>query len=135
DLQEDKERVFDALDALKPALDLMAKFWPMLRFDAQRMRAAAGGFALATDLAEYLVVHGTAFRQAHEIIGAIVRETAAAGKSLEDLSIADLRRHSSVFAPDAIAILRAENSVARRTLEGGPAPSTVKRRLKELGRR
>jgi argininosuccinate lyase len=135
DLQEDKERVFDALDALKPALDLMANFWPMLRFDAQRMRAAAGGFALATDLAEYLVVHGTAFRQAHEIIGAIVRETAAAGKSLEDLSIADLRRHSSVFGPDAIAILRAENSVARRTLEGGPAPSTVKRRLKELGRR
>ncbi len=135
DLQEDKERVFDALDALKPALDLMAKFWPMLRFDAQRMRAAAGGFALATDLAEYLVVHGTAFRQAHEIIGAIVRETAESGKSLEDLSIADLRRHSSLFAPDAIAILRAENSVARRTLEGGPAPSTVKRRLKELGRR
>jgi argininosuccinate lyase len=135
DLQEDKERVFDALDTLKPALDLMAKFWPMLRFDAQRMRAAAGGFALATDLAEYLVVHGTAFRQAHEIIGAIVRETAGLGKSLEDLSIADLRRHSSVFAADAIAILRAENSVARRTLEGGPAPSTVKRRLKELGRR
>jgi argininosuccinate lyase len=135
DLQEDKERVFDALDALKPALDLMAKFWPMLRFDAKRMHAAAGGFALATDLAEYLVVHGTAFRQAHEIIGAIVRETAAAGKSLEDLSIADLRRHSSAFGPDAIAILRAENSVARRTLEGGPAPSTVKRRLKELGRR
>jgi argininosuccinate lyase len=135
DLQEDKERVFDALDALKPALDLMAKFWPMLRFDAQRMYAAAGGFALATDLAEYLVLRGTAFRQAHEIIGAIVRETAAAGKSLEDLSIADLRRHSSVFASDAIAILRAENSVARRNLEGGPAPSTVKRRLKELGRR
>ena len=97
DLQEDKERVFDALDALKPALDLMAKFWPMLRFDAKRMRAAAGGFALATDLAEYLVVHGTAFRQAHEVIGAIVRETAELGKSLEDLSIADLRRHSSVL--------------------------------------
>jgi argininosuccinate lyase len=135
DLQEDKERVFDALDALKPALDLMAKFLPMLRFDAQRMHAAAGGFALATDLAEYLVVHGTAFRQAHEIIGAIVREAAAAGKSLEELSIAALRRHSSAFGPDAIAILRAENSVARRTLEGGPAPSTVKRRLKELGRR
>src|SRR5580700_4592659 len=131
DLQEDKERVFDALDTLKPALDLMAKFWPMLRFDTKRMHAAAGGFALATDLAEYLVVHGTAFRQAYEIIGAIVRETAESGKSLEDLSIADLQRHSSVFAADAIAILGAENSVARRTLEGGPAPSTVKRRLKE----
>lgn len=135
DLQEDKERVFDALDALKPALDLLAKFWPMLRFDPKRMRAVAGGFALATDLAEYLVVRGTAFRRAHEIVGAIVRETAEAGRTLEDLSIAELRRHSSAFGADAIAILRAENSIARRTIEGGPAPSTVKRRLKELGRR
>ena len=135
DLQEDKERVFDALDALKPALDLLAKFWPALRFDTGRMRAAAGGFALATDLAEYLVSRGCAFRQAHEIVGAIVRETAAAGRTLEDLSVADLRRHSSAFGTDAIAMLRAENSVARRTIEGGPAPSTVKRRLKEIGRR
>lgn len=135
DLQEDKERVFDVLDTLKPALDLLAKLWPKLRFDAKRMRAAAGGFALATDLAEYLVGRGTAFRQAHEIVGAIVRATAAAGKTLEDLSIAELRRHSSAFGPDALAILRAENSVARRTIEGGPALSTVKRRLKELGRR
>jgi argininosuccinate lyase len=135
DLQEDKERVFDALDALKPALDLMAKLWPKLRFDAKRMRAAAGGFALATDLAEYLVIHGTPFRRAHEIVGAIVRETAEAGMTLEDLGIAELRRHSSAFGADAIAILRAENSVARRSIEGGPAPSTVKRRLKELGSR
>ena len=134
DLQEDKERAFDALDALKPALDLLAKLWPALRFDAKRMRAAAGGFALATDLAEYLVGRGTAFRQAHEIVGAIVRETAEARRTLEDLSIEELRRHSSAFGADAIAILRAENSVARRTIEGGPAMSTVKRRLKELGR-
>ena len=135
DLQEDKERVFDALDTLKPALNVLAMFWPMLRFDARRMQSAAGGFALATDLAEYLVAHGTAFRQAHEIVGAIVRETAEAGKTLEELSIEDLNRHSALFGADAIAMLRAENSVARRTIEGGPAPATVKRRLKELGRR
>jgi argininosuccinate lyase len=135
DLQEDKERVFDALDTLKPALGVLAKFWPMLRFDAQRMRAGAGGFALATDLAEYLVSGGMAFRQAHEIVGAIVRETAEAGKTLEELSVEELQRHSSAFGADAIAMLRAENSVARRTIEGGPAPSTVKRRLKELGPR
>ena len=134
DLQEDKERVFDALDTLKSALDLLAKFWPMLRFDTKRMRAAAGGFALATDLAEYLVGRGVAFREAHEIVGAIVRETAEAGKSLEDLSGSDLRRYSRAFEIDAVAILRAENSVARRAVEGGPAPSAVKMRLKELGR-
>jgi argininosuccinate lyase len=134
DLQEDKERVFDALDTLKPALDLLAKFWPMLRFDTKRMRAAAGGFALATDLAEYLVGRGIAFREAHEIVGAIVRETAEAGKTLEDLSETDLRRYSRAFEDDAVAILRAENSVARRSVEGGPAPSAVKMHLKELGR-
>ena len=94
DLQEDKERVFDALDTLKPALDLMAKLWPRLRFDADACARRPADSRLATDLAEYLVVHGTAFRQAHEIIGAMVRETAESGKSLEDLSIADLRRHS-----------------------------------------
>jgi argininosuccinate lyase len=135
DLQEDKEPVFDALDALKPALGLLAKFWPMLRFDTKRMRAAAGGFALATDLAEYLVGRGVAFREAHEIVGALVRETAEAGRTLEDLSASDLARHSRAFGNDAVAILRAENSVARRTVEGGPAPSAVKLRLKELGRR
>lgn len=135
DLQEDKESVFDAADTLKPALDLMAKFWPLLRFDIKRMRSAAGGFALATDLAEHLVGRGIAFRQAHEIVGAIVREAAAAGRTLEGLSAADLRRYSRAFGPDAIEMLRAENSVARRTVEGGPAPSEVKRRLKELGRR
>ncbi|HSU91008.1 MAG TPA: argininosuccinate lyase, partial [Sporolactobacillaceae bacterium] len=102
DLQEDKERVFDALDTLKPALDLLAKFWPMLRFDTKRMRAAAGGFALATDLAEYLVGRGVAFREAHEIVGAIVSETAEAGKTLEDLSGSDLRRYSRAFEIDAV---------------------------------
>src|SRR5260370_24703551 len=97
DLQEDKERIFDALDTLKPALDLLAKIWPMLRFDTKRMRAAAGGFALATDLAEHLVARGIAFRQAHEIVGALVRGTAEDGKTLEGLSVSDLRRPSRAF--------------------------------------
>ncbi len=134
DLQEDKERVFDALDAIKPAARLMAKLWPALRFDRAAMRAAAGGFALATDLAEYLVEQGVAFREAHEIVGQIVRETAAAGATLEDLKHSDLRRYSPAFKADAAGILRAENSLARRSVVGGPAPRTVKRRLGELKR-
>ena len=89
--------MFDALDTLKPALELLAKLWPRLRFDAAAMRAAAGGFALATDLAEYLVRHGIAFRQAHEIVGALVRETSAAGRSLEDLSSPTCDGTSSAF--------------------------------------
>jgi argininosuccinate lyase len=132
DLQEDKERVFDALDTIKPAVRLMAKLWPALRFDRAAMRVGAGGFALATDLAEYLVLHGVAFRAAHEIVGRIVRETAAAGATLEDLQLGDLRRYSPAFKAGAAGILRAENSLARRTVAGGPAPRTVRRRLGEL---
>jgi argininosuccinate lyase len=135
DLQEDKERVFDALDTIKPSLGLMAKLYPALRFNRAAMRAAAGGFALATDLAEYLVERGVPFREAHEIVGALVRETAAAGKSLEQIDLTDMQRYSRVFGADAAALLRAESSVARRTLPGGPAPASVRKRLREMGRR
>ena len=134
DLQEDKERVFDALDTIKPALDLMAKLWTALRFDHAAMRRAAGGFALATDLAEYLVARGVPFRKAHEIIGALVRETADSGRTLEELSLAELRRYSHAFAADALSVLDADHSVARRSVTGGPAPRTIQKRIKELDR-
>jgi argininosuccinate lyase len=134
DLQEDKERVFDALDTIKPALDLMAKLWTALRFDRAAMRRAAGGFALATDLAEYLVARGVPFREAHEIIGALVRETADSGRTFEELSLAELRRYSHAFAADALSLLDADHSVARRTVIGGPAPRTIEKRIKELDR-
>jgi argininosuccinate lyase len=134
DLQEDKERVFDAIDTIKPALDLVAKLWPRIRFNHTAMRAAAGGFALATDLAEYLVAHGVPFRDAHEAVGSLVRETAAAGRAIGDLTLDDLHRCSQLFGPDALDALTAENSMRARKLVGGPAPETVRRRLKQLGR-
>jgi argininosuccinate lyase len=132
DLQEDKERVFDALDSIKPALDVMAKLWPRLEFDADAMRKAAGGFALATDLAEYLVERGMPFREAHEIIGALVRETIASGKSLEDLSLDDFRHHSPKFDSDVLEMLDPENSLKVRSVIGGPAPGMVRERIKRL---
>jgi argininosuccinate lyase len=135
DLQEDKERVFDAIDTLKPSIDLIAKLMPALKFDRARMAAAAGGPALATDLAEYLVARGMAFRGAHEIVGAIVKETSAAGKSLEELTDRDLARHSRVFGPGAAKILSAKSSVLRRNIAGGPAPSAVRDQIREALRR
>ena len=134
DLQEDKERVFDAIDTLKPALGLVTKLWPRIRFNRATMRAAAGGFALATDLAEYLVARGVPFREAHEAVGALVRETVAAKRSIAELTLADLRRYSSKFDADAIAALNADGSMRAHKLIGGPAPDTVRRRLKQLGR-
>ncbi len=132
DLQEDKERVFDALDTIKPALDVTAKLWPLIKFDAEAMRAAAGGFALATDLAEYLVERGMPFREAHEIIGALVRDTIAAGKSLGDLSLDDFRKHSPRFESDVLEMLDPENSIKVRSVIGGPAPGMVRERIKRL---
>jgi argininosuccinate lyase len=132
DLQEDKERVFDALDTIKPALEVTAKLWPRIAFDVEAMRAAAGGFALATDLAEYLVERGTPFREAHEIIGALVRETIAAGKPLEALGLEDFRKHSSRFDTDVLEMLDPENSIKVRSVMGGPAPGMVRERIKRL---
>jgi len=132
DLQEDKERVFDALDTLKPMLDLMAKLWPRLTFNPERMRAAAGDGALATDVAEELVRRGMPFRQAHEAVGALVSAAAGAGQRLEDLSQDDLRRHCGAAAAAVKRLLSAEASLRRRRVIGGPAPAAVRRRLAQL---
>jgi argininosuccinate lyase len=134
DLQEDKERVFDAIDTIKPVLDLLALLWPRITFNKLSMREAAGGFALATDLAEYLVARGTPFREAHKVVGTLVRDTAAAGKSLEEIGLESLRRYSKAFGPDAAAMLTADHSLRARKTIGGPAPATVRRRLNDLGR-
>jgi argininosuccinate lyase len=134
DLQEDKERVFDVVATLKPALGLLAQFWPRLGFKPDVMRAAAGGFALATDLAEYLVARGVPFRQAHEVVGALVRDRVATGLGLEELTLEDLRRYSPKFESDALACLKPEHSLQARDLPGGPAPKTVRRHLRRLGR-
>jgi argininosuccinate lyase len=135
DLQEDKERVFDTLDTLKPMLNLMAQLWPRMTFNTSVMRAAAGGFALATDLAEYLVRRGVPFREAHETIGSLVRELSAAGRDLSEVTLAELQNLSPAFAADALKMLQPEHSLRARKLIGGPAPQTVRRRLAELRRK
>jgi len=134
DLQEDKERVFDALDTLKPSLELIAALWPRLRFNRAAMKAAAGNGALATDLAEYLVRRGVPFRKAHEIVGALVRHLSVAGKTIEQLSVDDLQRYSKHFRADVRAMLSAEGSLKARAIQGGPAPATVRRRIAQLKR-
>jgi len=135
DLQEDKERVFDTLDTLKPMLSLMAQLWPRITFNTAVMGAAAGGFALATDLAEYLVQRGVPFREAHEAIGALVRELSAAGRTLSAVKLAELQNLSPAFQADALKMLKPEHSLRARKVVGGPAPETVRRRLAELGRK
>ncbi|HVN88509.1 MAG TPA: argininosuccinate lyase [Candidatus Binataceae bacterium] len=132
DLQEDKERVFDVVDTIKPVLSLLSQFWPQLAFKPDVMRAGAGGFALATDLAEYLVSRGVPFREAHEIVGSLVRDTIARGLAITDLTLEDLRRYSPKFGTDALAALSVDRSLEARALPGGPAPKLVRTRLRRL---
>jgi argininosuccinate lyase len=134
DLQEDKEQVFDAIDTIKPALDLLAKLWPRIKFSRETMGRAAGGFSLATDLAEYLVGRGVPFREAHEAVGALVRDLATTRGTFLELTAEKLRQYSPAFGADALAILTVEKSLRARKIIGGPAPETVRRRLKRLAR-
>jgi argininosuccinate lyase len=135
DLQEDKERVFDTVDTLKPMLHLMAQLWPRISFNTAEMAAAAGGFSLTTDLAEYLVLRGVPFREAHEVIGALVRELSAAHRTLSTVTLAELQNLSPAFQADALKMLKPEHSLRSRKVVGGPAPETVRRRLAELRRK
>jgi len=132
DLQEDKERIFDVVDTLKPMLTLLAEFWPRLTFRTEVMATSAGSFALATDLAEYLVARGVPFREAHEIVGALVRDCVARERKLDELTLPDLRNYSPKFEADALLRLTVPSSLKMRSLPGGPAPHQVEQRLRQL---
>jgi len=130
DLQEDKEGLFDTVDTLAACLETMAGTVSTLKFNRERAAQAAGrGFSTATELADYLVVRGLPFRQAHAVVGRLVRTALERGVGLDELDIDDLRSESQLFAPDALELLRPETAVARRTSPGGTAPELVTREL------
>jgi argininosuccinate lyase len=133
DLQEDKEPLFDAADTGLATLRTLAAMLPRLRFDAERMRAAAQGFLLATELADFLVEKGLPFREAHAVVGAVVRHCLKRKKQLEALTLAELRRFSPAFDREALRRLTPEAAIARRRAPGGTARENVERRLEKIG--
>lgn len=127
DFQEDKEPVFDAIDTVKDTLrafcDMMAGVEPQPK---AMLAAAQAGFPTATDLADYLVRHGTPFRTAHDIVGQVVREAANRECGLEELLLDVLKGFSDVIGEDVYAVLTLEGSVKARDHLGGTAPNQVK---------
>jgi len=135
DLQEDKEPLFDAVDTLRLVLPAYTGMVATMRFDTERMEAAAPrGFTLATDIAEWLVRQRVPFREAHEIAGACVRRCEELGIELADLSDADLAAVSEHLTPGVREVLTVEGSVAARDARGGTAPTRVREQLDELRR-
>jgi argininosuccinate lyase len=126
DNQEDKEPLFDALDTLQACLRAFADMIPALKPNREAMRdAALRGFATATDLADYLVKKGTAFRDAHEVVGKAVAYGVETGKDLSAMSLAELQQFSDVIADDVFDVLSLEGSVNARNHIGGTAPNQV----------
>ncbi|MCG7424709.1 argininosuccinate lyase [Kocuria rhizophila] len=135
DLQEDKEPVFDAIDQLEVLLPAVAGMMATLEFHPDRLaELAPQGFALATDVAEWLVRQGVPFREAHEISGEAVRVCEEQGIELWDLTDEQFAAISTHLTPGVREVLTVAGSLASRSSQGGTAPEAVARQLTELKR-
>ena len=119
DLQEDKEPLFDSVRTLKGCLIGMRKVLEGISIRENRMRSGAGNLTLATDLANYLVMKGVPFREAHGIVGSVVAYVLEKGKRMEDLTLDDLRSFSDRFEEDVLDLLDPEGSADRKRTYGG----------------
>lgn len=124
DLQEDKEPLFDSVDTLRLVLEVNAEMIGAMEIHAERCRAAASDpMLLATDLADWLVLRGVPFRQAHELVGKAVAASVASGTPLDQL---DLGAVDPVFAAEAREVFSLDRALAVRTNPGAPSPANVR---------
>ena len=127
DNQEDKEPLFDSVDTVLGSLKAYGDMIPAMRLKKDNMLSAAlRGFSTATDLADYLVRRGVAFRDAHEVVGKAVRHCIEQQKDLAQLTLDELRGFSKAIGQDVFEVLTVEGSVAARNHIGGTAPAQVR---------
>jgi len=130
DIQEDKEAVFDSLDTASMALPIFEEMLDAAHVRKDRAAAAASDpILLATDLADYLVLRGLPFRQAHEVVGRIVTMAFQLSVPLNQISLQQLRVISPLFEADVKEVFDLQQAVARRLAIGAPAPTNVEERL------
>ena len=134
DLQEDKEPLFDAADTLELALPVAAGAVATARFQPDRMRAALDDAMLATDLADYLVARGVPFREAHHIVGRLVREAEQRGVALSALPLEVFLAAHPVCEPDVLQVFDFNRSVAMRRVPGATAPEAVNEQIAQARR-
>jgi len=129
DLQEDKEGLFDVVDTLLATLEVFSGLVATLRVRSENTeRATKMGYILATDLADYLVRKGEAFRTAHSVVAKLVSYAMTKGKSFAELSLSEYQEFSRLFEKDVYAITL-ESSLAARDITGGTAPKRVAQAL------
>jgi argininosuccinate lyase len=126
DMQEDKEAVFDCFDTVSGCLQVTSTVLRNISVNKARASAAAStGYMNATELADYLVRKGMAFREAHEVVGKIVTRAIESGKELEQLSLTELQAYSPLFAEDVHIALSLEQTLKSKSQTGGTAPESV----------
>jgi len=127
DNQEDKEPLFDTVDTLKGSLRAFADMIPAIESRKDHMyEAARRGFSTATDLADYLVRQGVAFRDAHEVVGKAVGFGVKEGRDLSEMTLEELQGFGDMIKADVFDVLTLEGSVAARDHIGGTAPAQVR---------
>ncbi|MBA3425353.1 MAG: argininosuccinate lyase [Rubrobacteraceae bacterium] len=130
DLQEDKEPLFDAVDTVLAMLAVLPEMLRTARFDGRRMADAAGGFALATELADFLAMRGVPFREAHHAVGRLVRRCEKLGISLEEVPDEELAAAHPALAELPRERLTPEGSVTNKRSDGSTSPASVAAQLR-----
>ena len=126
DLQEDKEPLFDSIDTAKLVLAVFAEMIGQMTVDEAVTAEAAGDpMLLATDVADYLVLRGVPFRQAHEIVGKATAFCVKEGRGFPDLSLDEFREFSEAFEDDVFELFDVEKALAARKAAGAPSPDNV----------
>jgi argininosuccinate lyase len=135
DMQEDKEPLFDSVDTLKICTEVYTRMLENIEVHRDRMYAACcRGFLNATDLADYLVSKGMAFRQAHSVAGRAVALALRRGKELDDLSIAEFKEFSELMDEDVFDFIRIDNTISRRISYGGTGFDNVQAAVQKAAR-
>ncbi len=136
DLQEDKEALFVAHDQVADMLAVAAGALAGTEFREDRLSAAASNpLLLATEAADYLVYKGVPFRQAHDLVGKVLREAENQGKQWTQLSLADVQKISPLFGPDFLSSLSVERAIAAKSVFGGTAVDLVREAIENFGNR
>jgi argininosuccinate lyase len=126
DMQEDKEPLFDAVDTVESCLDATAGMLTGIAFDRERLADASGDEMLAaTEVADLLVRKGVPFREAHGIVGGLVRDAVESGRSLSELEPEELRRRSDQLDDSFYAVLKRESWLESKRIEGGTGSAPV----------
>lgn len=133
DFQEDKEPLFDSINTVYNSLKIIAPMLKEMTVNKDRMKKSARkGFLNATDLADYLVTKGTAFRDAYGILGKIVNYAKDKGLRLEEMKLDEYKKFSEIFKDDLYEFISLDSSLNNRNAYGGPAPSSVKVQIENL---